>query len=175
MIVAAAVVCCCCLLLLLLAVWRRRRVTDVITTPLPREHSTCSLEDYRAALDRQQIPNRSLSLGRFGISPIDTALANGEPLRIKQSYPHQALLRGCLCVGVGGTRGRPLVRILGLGAASFELQLDKRHLQRARLPAEELCQLEQVAACAARRYLAAFPVGAAHANAHADGRVISHL
>jgi hypothetical protein len=94
-----------------------------------------SLNNFRSDLDQRPIgARRNSSVRRMG-SPLDVAMVNGEPLRIKSTCP-QPEHAGLLVRAVGGTRGRPQVELIGApegAAAGFEI--DKRHLQRARLPA----------------------------------------
>ena len=64
--------------------------------------------------------------------------------------------------------------ILGLGASSVVVDIEKRFLQRARLRDEEMDVLEQVAASAASEYLAALPAGLAEQQG-SDGRCVARL
>ena len=144
---AAATLVLLAILLLALCVWMKRRSRAIVATV-----TSTNLSSYRAALDSRQL-RRSCSYGGFGQSPLERALATGEVLRIKPSHP-EAALRDCLCVGVGGTRGRPVCRILGLGDLNCEIELDKQHIRRARLRDAEEAHLEDMAARSAQRYLA---------------------
>ena len=70
------------------------------------------VDEYRASLDALPAVPSSPSLGRVDSgSPLDLAMASREPLRVKETYVEHAHVAGMLCRAVGGTRGRPEVRI----------------------------------------------------------------
>ena len=131
-----------------LAYWfiRRRRRSG-------SSHELSSVTEYRNALDSRPALARRNSSAVRNISPLDQAIAFGEPLRVRASHP-DALIAGSYVRAVGGTRGQPKVQLLGVGMRVVVFNVPKKHLRRANLavPEAEAAGREQ-----GERYMRAYP------------------
>ena len=122
-----------------------------------------SLEAYRAGINASPFVPRSSTRARELISPLDTAMVNGEILRIKPTYcAIDPAYAGLLCRAVGGTRGRPTVEILGAPEGTA-FEIDKKYLTRAQLETGADAELEGQQAWQARFDTGAGAVGGAGA------------
>ena len=82
--------------------------------------------DYRASLDAlPAVPSAPMRADSG--SPLDLAMAQREPLRVKATYAERPQVAGMLCRAAGGTRGRPQVELLGI-SERVELMIGKQFL-----------------------------------------------
>ena len=112
------------------------------------------LTAYRATLESELRPDSPSSLSPYA-PPLDAAIASGELLQLRPSIREQEpLCAGMYCRAVGGTCGRPQVRLLGLsGDRVVCLSVERGQLERACLPPE--ADEHAIAVEAAARYAAA--------------------